>query len=171
MRTETRQHNVYKFDELKKETQEKVINRFREQNEIEFLEESLTDYMFQLLEEHNLKPLNDDAKLYYSLTYCQGDGVCFVGRFNSPLNYLIVINHKGNYYHKRSVEISIMDETGEELQDEKVFNIFKNLYEEICDKIEKQGYAIIENENSEETIKENIELNDYEFLENGEVYK
>ena len=67
--------NVYKFDELSVSVQTKVIDRYRDR---------LSDLPNDNLKEIMNMELNNhvgglDFELSYSLGYCQGDGVSFVG--------------------------------------------------------------------------------------------
>jgi len=163
---------VYKFEELKENIQEKVLNNFRENNDLMFLDEYLNNYLEELLIKYKILVNNDKYfKLYYSLSYCQGDGVCFIGNFEYK-NFKIKIEHNFNYYHKRSTDIYIYkeDKKGNEIEvTEKQEEHFKNIYYEICDLIEKAGYDYIDSENSEENIKELISINEYTFRDSGEM--
>jgi len=151
MRTET--IKLYQFDELSDEAKEKAISKFREDLDFPFLEEDLNKYLKQLLKENKI---NGEPKLMFSFSYCQGDGVCFTGTFKWK-NYLISIVHNDNYFHKHSTDIFMETAFGNEVRAE-VYDEFKELYFDLCDKVEKEGYKII------------VEINDYEFKENGEWY-
>ena len=77
METITKTYNIYKFDELSKEVQKKVIEKESEnlkELEIEdFLKDEMEFYGQQLLEEN----FGDKAifkNVYYDLSYCQGSG-------------------------------------------------------------------------------------------------
>jgi hypothetical protein len=168
--------NVFKFDELPEAIQEKVLNRFRENNDNPFLEDSLYDLLYNKLIENGIEyiPTVDNkggVKLLYSLSYSQGDGCCFTGTFKY-LNKVdeeaitVYIKHRGNYTHSNSVEFSFEDSDGNELMD---VESFKDLYLEICKEIEKAGYEEIEYNNSDECIKETIAANDYEFYDDGTI--
>jgi len=165
--------SIYKYDELSDKVKEKVLERHREHNDFPFLSGDLKEELNTLLEEHKIET-QQNLNLYYSLSYSQGDGCCFIGDFIWN-NYRISIKHIGNYYYSGSVNINIdskFDSEGEdvEITDEEnttAYNEFKSIYKEICDKVESSGYAIIENENSEEYIKDSIEANEEEFYENG----
>ena len=88
--------SVYKFNELSKDTQDKVIKRYRDE---------LTDLLNQYLEgimyqEFNNYTDNLDFRLAYSLDCCQGDGVSFTGSAESKeelftLASLVYDNIKG----------------------------------------------------------------------------
>lgn len=174
----TAEINIYKFEELSNAGKEKVINRFRDNNDISFLKEDLEEELNRLLKENNIDVINN-CDFYYSLSYSQGDGVCFVGQFKYK-KYRITVNHKGHYYHYRSVNFEYeyyepYDKEGNEIvmsrDEHKAINDeFSSIYKDICLKIEKLGYDIIETENSEEHIKEDIEANAYEFYDNGDIY-
>ena len=172
---EIKKIKVYSFEELSKEAKEKVLNDFRENNEYHFLEEYLKDFLKERLKEVKIKEVGE-TKLYYSLSYSQGDGCCFIGLFEWK-NYNIKITHNFRYYHSKSVDFEItqdnlINDVGvKEEADEEIYKEFKKLYENVCYEVEKTGYNFIEAENSEETIKENIEANEYLFYSNGEIYK
>lgn len=162
--------NVYNYEELDEKAKENVLKYFREQEDFYYLEEDLKEYLKQLLEENKIKVIQD-LKLFYSLSYCQGDGACFIGLFNWK-GYEILIKHNSHYYHERSTDIYIykLDKDGNEKEaTEKTYDSFKELYYSICRKIEKSGYEEIEYRQSEESIKELIEMNEYTFRENGEI--
>lgn len=46
----------------------------------------------------------------------------------------------------------------------------KDIYMNLCDELEKQGYEEIEYQFSDECITEDIQANEYEFTEEGHVY-
>jgi len=173
---ELKQIEVYNFEELSDEVKEKVLNKFREQNEYYFLEENLNEELNILLEENGIKPTGE-TNLRYSLGYCQGDGVSFTGNFKfKGFDFIIELGHLSNLYsHSRTTDISTADEYDdngditEELREIREKE-FKNIYYKICDKIEKVGYSHIEADDSEEAIKENIEANEYKFLSNGDIF-
>ncbi len=165
---------VYKFEELKVDIKEKVINQFRENNDMPFLKESLMERLNEILKENNIEVLSG-LELYYSLTCSQGDGVCFIGNFEYKGLYFY-IRHVGRYYHYNSININhelnyeILDEgkiTDEEI--DKLVREFRDAYKAICNKLEKVGYENIEWENKEETIRDTIEANEYEFFANGDI--
>jgi len=168
--------NLYNFEELDKKVQEKVIETFREQNTFDFLEEDLRMLLDEKLEKEKIKVISN-LELYYSLGYSQGDGACFIGFFDWK-KYHIKITHSGNDYHHNSKNIYMYyyDENREDISedeeieaDEKTYNEFEEIYCSICDYIEKSGYRIMEDENSEEAIIETIKSNEYTFRENGEM--
>jgi len=162
----TKTIKVYEFEELKPKIQEKVLNKFRNDNEYIFLYDYLKDFLKDRLKEKKIKEVGTTT-LYYSLSYSQGDGCCFIGMFEYK-NYIINIKHNYRYYHSKSVDIEIFNQKQEEAN-EKIYKEFKELYEDICYEVEKTGYNYMEMEDSEENIKENIKANEYTFRENGEI--
>lgn len=166
----TKQINIYKFDELNDKVKQKVLNRFRDNNDYPFLEEELNESLKELLQEYKIKAL-DTPKLLYSLGYSQGDGVMFEGNFEFN-GVEFSVKHDGHYYHSNSKTIDYDDYDGDNLESdlkEMVYNDFNFFYKEICDKMKKLGYDSIENDDSEQTIKDNIDANDYYFTENGDI--
>ncbi len=125
MRIITKEFRVYKYEELREKAKEKVKQKY-----IGHLDPY--DFTYNVMEDlkniglQNLRP-------YYSLSYCQGDGLCLVGHidfdeispelkkifckdfllsdhkiFKSLKEYSrIEFNHIGKYYHKYSVEIDV----------------------------------------------------------------
>ena len=158
---------VYTIKELNETAKEKALNLLREDNSYDFLSEDLEERLRELLKDNKIK--GDDLKIYYSLSYSQGDGVCFVGNFEYK-DYLVFIKHIGNYNHKNSVEIDILDSESEEVMEDDICEEFKEIFDDICDQLEKIGYNCIEYVDSEENLIDMCEINEYTFLENGEMF-
>ncbi len=161
---------IYKFDELNDEAKQKAIEWYREGDDMPFLSDDMNEYLGELLEEYKFK--NDGVRLFYSLSYSQGDGAMFTGEI-SWKGYTFTIEHYGHYYHENSKQITeITRNNGNEITDKtwsKMFNEFESVYVEICKKVRDYGYSIIEDAQSDETIAENIEANEYEFNEDGSI--
>ena len=200
--------NIYKFDELKEDTQNKIIKDFKE---------ILINDNFDMLSENFNYILKDNYKLYnfeinYSLSYCQGDGVCFYNNKYNLLSYEVLKNKdtkNANIFEKYIIENDLINdellqylENGYNLgifkrnsnysyaatcfidyeyyynDDEKeainkyidsLVNILYKLYINICEELEKIGYS---NYNvSDQEVKEYISDQEFEFLENGEIYE
>lgn len=172
---ETKQINIYDYDELTDEVKEKVLNDFRSRNDYYFLEECLTESLNALIKEHEINALTT-PELRYSLNYSKGDGLSFIGDFEyKGIKFYLRLGSLSNYYsHSNTIDISREDEDEDEnditeevkqvIEDE-----FKEIFFKICNQLEKEGYDFIEYEDSEEAIKEMIEANEYKFRENGEI--
>lgn len=184
---ETKQINIYDFDELSEGVKEKVLNQFRENiSDCPYLEDNITERLHETLNEKGIKVLRD-CSLRYSLGYCQGDGLSFIGDFEfKGIDFNIGLNSWGNHYqHSRTTEINRINEICEIYEDdgditeelkiieeqkaEEIKQEFKDIYLKICDKLEKEGYSMIEYENSDEAISDNIKANEYKFRENGDI--
>lgn len=166
--------NIYKFDELDKKVQEKVLDKFRENEDFSFLEDMLNDQITELLKEESIEEQNK-TNVLYDLSYSQGSGVCFIGTFKMKVldkEYTITIKHMGHYYHSKSVEffIEVLGSDGCEDISSDIYVLFRDRYNRICVKLERIGYEEIEYRNSEENIIETIDNNDYEFYANGDMY-
>ena len=125
MRTITKEFKIYRYEELNKKAKEKV-----RQDYIENLDAA--DFTNTVIED--LKSIGlTQLRPYYSLSYCQGDGLCLAGHIDfdeitpelkkifykdfilsdyKTLKSLkeysrIDFNHIGRYYHKNSVDIDI----------------------------------------------------------------
>jgi len=158
--------NVYSFKELSKEAQKKVLDDYRADNDMPFLSELMSETLTEQLKKHGLK--SENAKTYYSLSYCQGDGAMFEGDFEWK-KYSVYIKHSGHYYHSNSKTIEIQENNnlGYDVDDNIVYDKFEKIYQSICAELEKAGYAYIEAENKDENIIEEIEANEWTYEANG----
>lgn len=159
--------NLYTIDELKEKYPkgyEKALQDWRESNEYWGLEEYMTEYCKELLKENEIE---GDPKLFYSLSYCQGDGAMFEGDFVWE-GYDVNVKQSGHYYHYNSKDTTITDEEEDDISED-VYIDFNNIYVDICKKLEKAGYDYIEGENEEENILDNMRANEYIFTENGKI--
>lgn len=189
--------SVYKFNELSKEVQEKVIKRYRD---------GLADVLYTSLENIMNWKFNNYTnylgfELAYSLNCCQGDGVSFTGNVEGkeelftlaslvydnkiPKNVLRLINwdtiykvdfvrNSYSYVHKYTVTISIIDNYNmnkEYCRISRAMTEFENAinkwYLNVCDTLEKFGYTTIEDMDSDDNIKSYIEANELEFFMDG----
>lgn len=165
----TKTINLYSFNELSKEAQEKARAEWASKNDYPFLNEWMTERLKDLLAEHKIK--SDDMKVYYSLSYCQGDGAMFTGEFIWK-KYTIFITHSGHYHHSnsKSIEIHETNNLGIDIGDDyepKVYADFEKIYQKICKELERYGYDLIETEDSMENFKEMCDANDYFFTMDG----
>lgn len=126
---QTYQIITHSFKELSQDAQKQAIEKVKDSKELELNIQDQYEFFTEDQEEY-LTGLNfDDVKLYYSLSYCQGDGLCFEGniylsslmeneeftklltekqkknvkRFLNCDDNKITITHRGNYYHNKSV--------------------------------------------------------------------
>ena len=101
---------VYNFDELSEGVKTKVIEDYRELLAALRNQDLIKEYLQSILEDdYNLK----DFEVDYSLSYSQGDGVCFYG--NNVLSYTILKN--GDYNNANAFEKYVLDNyKGEEFE-------------------------------------------------------
>lgn len=111
---------LYKFEELSKEAKERAIEQWREKgydfddNDAQFLTEDFKE----ILKERGFY----DPKVYWSLGYCQGDGVCFegaiepselfkqkgFGRFKELAEHIgIRVRSDGRMCHSNSMDLEV----------------------------------------------------------------
>lgn len=194
MRVRTRVDSVYKFEELEDSIQQKVMEKIASENMEWFPVEDLTYQFEQVLEEYGF-PTDD---IEWRLSWSQGDGVAFYGTVN-VYKYLTAMkqrtkwrillksgmyidarftrNSYSNFYshfntmgldleveHSERELTALEVSTGERLRDQLIED-----KREMCDRLERMGYAEFEWISSEEYIKEQIEANDYEFTWEGEL--
>lgn len=170
MKKITIEYNLYKFSELSDKAKERALNKFNEYNDFnDILLEDLDQWLLFRLKENNIAINN--YKILYSLSYSQGDGVCFTGNFEWN-GYDIKISHTGRYYHSRSVGFEITKEHEDESYEvsDEIYEEWRVLYQSICYDLEKNGYETIDYETSEEHFNELCEINDYMFFDSGEMF-
>ena len=189
--------DIYKFNELAKDVQNKVIQRYREES-ADLLTWDLENIMNR---EFNNYTNYLGFELAYSLSDCQGDGVSFTGNVEGkeelftlaslvydnkiPKNILRLINWdiiykidfvRSNYHyvHKYSVQIKIIDNYNtnkDYCHISRAMTEFENAinewYLQTCDNLERFGYDTIENMYSDDNIKSYIEANELEFFIDG----
>lgn len=158
--------NVYPYKELNEKAKEYARRERNAHNDLSFIQEFMTEYLKEELTEKGIK-YNDDLKVFYSLSYCQGDGAMFQGLITWK-DLDIKITHTGRYYHAYMKNIETIDK---DFVSENEAKEFENLYVSICKDLEKYGYDLIETEQSAENFAEECEANDYLFLSDGERYK
>ena len=129
-----------------------------------FMSDNMTENLKELLRQNKIK---GEPTLYYSLSNSQGDGVCFIGSFEWK-NYKVYIKHVGHYYHSNSVSIDIETRFGNPAKED-IETEFKSLFKSICSQMEKYGYEIIDGAYDEKNIIDNMESNEYQFFENGDM--
>lgn len=156
--------NVYEFDELSEEAKQQAINNWYTNETYPCLEDNLEEFSYPLLEDNKIEIMKN-FDILYSLSNCQGDGVCFVGEFKWK-KYHISITHNFRYYHNRSTDINITTQFDNEAKEE-IYKDFKKIYYSICDKIEKGGYEELEYRMDFKEFEELCQVNEYTFLENG----
>ena len=184
---------LYKFTELSENAKNAAIEKHKENSEI-FLDFFSDDCHEQIRE----KGFKGNIKLQYSLSCSQGDGLSFSCDYFDNLNALFIeilgtekqktidsiINNisfkcDGNngrycYASKNDINLELDDYKGNNyLIHEivsKVESKLKDLYIDLCNQLEKQGYDDIEYQYSDEYITETLTENDCYFTIDGKIY-
>ena len=158
----TIQQNIYTIDELEPKVRDKVIQKWRDNDDMPFMSEYMKEYLTELLEENDI--LCHNVKIYYSLSHSQGDGAMFEGTFTYN-NHDITVKQRGHYYHAWSKDI------GAPTMSEREYKDFDEMYVGICKKLEKAGYAYMDSESDEENIIENIRANEHGYYKDGTKHR
>lgn len=166
MRTETKQINIYNFNELSKELQEKMIEKEIEyQHEAyceSFLHEEMEYQADRLLKKYFKNNRPELKDIYYDLSYRQGSGAMFEFNLYYYNKFVKIKHYGGDYYHSKSFIIDTWELTDK--QEKQLKNKIIKMFEEF----EKTGFELVE---YRITKKEAIEiLEENEYLENGEIY-
>lgn len=148
MRKVTKEYEVYKFEELEKEVQEKILEKYTQYEYEWYVDDILHSDMIELAKD-SLENYFKGAKydnIYYDLSYCQGSGAMV--EFNIDLKYLNnkykmltdeeingledfggtnikVYHNNSHYYHERTFDIDWNDFTMYTYMDEYCENIEK----------------------------------------------
>lgn len=199
MKTITQTINLFKFEELIEEVQQKVIEKNRYINTDFDWHESI----FESFKEDNEKYF-DIKNIYFTGFYSQGDGAMFEyscineNLLNEAIESLnlqkwkkqilstqICISGKGvqrgHYYHENSCDHTIYIEDNNNGYYQNIYDLIDlyssdiedfiiTKYKDICHDL----YKNLENEHdylqSDEVIKETLICNDYDFTEEGDIY-
>lgn len=199
MRQETKTYQLYAFNELNEETQEKVIDKFRDIN-------TSDSFWYECIYEDaktiaNLFGLDID-KIYFSGFWSQGDGASFEGSYEykkkslqsvkdyAPLDNdlhdiverIVKLQKKhfyklyaktsvsGHYVHSGCMSVDVINENKTHGYPDNEEDELKQLLREFADWIYSRLSDEYDYQTKDETIKEFLEANDYEFLESGELY-
>lgn len=169
MQKVTKVYNVYEFDELEENIKKELIEQEKQQQKEMYCEHSLYYDMEDKAEELLKKYFGKNAtfkNVYYSLSYCQGDGAMI----EFDLYYykkFVKIRHNGHYYHKYSFIINDIDTYSNYLTEKQE----KHLKEKIIkmnDELEAYGWQLADCEISDD---EAIEfLKEFNYLKNGKQF-
>lgn len=176
---------IYKFDELDKDIQEKLIKE-----EKEYCFNSYMENFFQDDMEHKAQELVDDyfgsdadfIQTYYSLSYCQGDGAMIEFNINiidlnkiyhifsdeeiryitdkGIVNDIRIEHNNSNYYHEYTFNIDYDYYNDYDFEDiENEYNISKEEFETIDDRFYKLVDYSNKHYTDSEFIKDIISMN------------
>jgi len=182
---------VYKFSELSEEIRKKVIERWYDNEDYPYL----TDDLLQKLAHFDKAKIFSDVKMAYSLSNCQGDGLSFSSTINLEaflkkvyskklssekirllLDYIYKVFSQHNkgmycYYHKSDVCFTYNEDEKDNMEQlwRDVFAEIQTYYCDMCKKLEKSGYAILEYRPSDSEFSEFSDDNNYEYYSNGKM--
>lgn len=156
---------LYFFNDLEDEAKEKAREWYRNGNsDSPFLSDYLHEITSEMLTEAGYTV--EDLEMFYSLSYCQGDGVSFSATLEKGNARYFVSKYAffGRDVHEMSMNVEGEDlTTFESIECDDILEEMR----EIARKVEKLGYEYIENENSDETVDDNINVNEYTFTREG----
>jgi hypothetical protein len=175
--------NAYTFEELSENAKKKAIeNNIHINTEDDFWHELLIDGFIEDLDKIGF----ENAKIYFSGFWSQGDGLCFDAdiniynfcettnekRVSNFANIFIEKNQYSNHYNHEKTRYTNYELTnGRNINN--VIDILKNKIEALRLEKCREFYNILEKEyyflQSDETIIETILSNEYEFNENGQL--
>ena len=195
MKTITKTINLYRFDELSEDAQEKVRYDIQQLDCKTFFEEDM-QYHVECLEES--QELFQSLKLEgYSLSYCQGDGVSITAEsFKIPdqetadkvqstlceefpdddwkveVGHMVDIewckvNH--SHMHENTYVIYGFYYAGYAFTCDDLKDSIQSAMRDICKEAERMGYDQIDDYGSHEHVSKTCEINDYWFTEDGEI--
>lgn len=195
MRTETTTKNIYTFDELPEEIQEKAIDKLRDIN----VDHEWWEYIYDDAKEIGKLMGIKITNIYFSGFSSQGDGACFEGEYfynkggvkalkdyapqdkelhrivkelqkiERPAFYHLYayVKHRGHYYHEMETDIEVRNDYRDVSDDEE--NGIKETLRDFMRWIYRTLKKEFEYLTGEEAIRETIIANEYEFDENGNL--
>ena len=155
---------IYNFNELDEEIQKKLIEKEKENQKELFCECFLLEKMQEKAKELLQKYFKNSAtfgRVFYSLSYCQGDGAMIEFELKY-YNKIVQVKHHGHYYHEKSFQVCSY-----ELTEKQEKQLKEKIYKMNCELV-KYGYDLIEFEYPDNEIIEI--LNEDEYFENGNIY-
>ena len=160
----TKKYNIYNFEELSEEVQKNLIEQEKENIYNSYIDCCLYEEMKEKARSILYKNFGNKATLknvYYSLSYCQGDGAMMEFELYY-YNKFVKIHHSGFYYHSRSFTIDTYDLT--EKQEEQLKQKIIAMNEEL----ENYGWHLINWEPESAEAIENLQQNKY--LQDGSIF-
>jgi len=167
MRKETKEYEVYKFEELSDEVKEEVLEHFRYFN----VEHDWWEYTYEDAERVGIKITGFNLD--------RGDSIKgeFIYHAKDTAEDIIKEHGKDCNTYKLAkkylddiIPIEMMEKFTEKLDEDKL----EEISEEFLKDILHEYWKILDREYeyliSDECIKESIECNDYEFTEDGKIY-
>jgi hypothetical protein len=163
---ETVTTKVYNYTELSDEAKEKAREWYKEGDELPFLPEDINEQAHNIINNH--KDLDDVVieNIFYSLSYCQGDGL-MIEMTGNYKEFHFKVKQNGHYNHERSTTISLWNDECEE-EDHEEFE--EKVYIPICEELRDFGYDTIESMNNDEFVADALTNNDYQFYSDGSLY-
>ena len=166
----TKVYDVYDFEELDKEIQKKLIEEEKRSEAEFYLDTFLIEDMQEKAKELLKKYFRKNAtflNVYYSFTYCQGDGAMI--EFDLYYyNKFVKIRHNGNYYyHSRTFKIDDVSTYGEYLTDKQEEQLKAKIIK-MNEELEKAGWQLVKYEPDDATAIEF--LKGQKYLKDGSVF-
>lgn len=167
---------VYTIDELSKDAKEKARNWWKDNDELPFLSNAMHDHLLDLVKDSAITIDADSLRVYYSLSYCQGDGAMFeaTGNFShGGVSYCFKVKHQGHYYHEKSYSVELWDENSDASDtndNDELHTAFSSFYEGVCSALAKYGYEYIESERDDENVDRNLRESEYTFTIDGKYF-
>ena len=190
--------NLYSFDELNPAAKEKAIEKERQRKyECSYLLEGFNeDSIYKIINlgfenpeiNYSLNNCQGDGLSFKASNYDKEKLIELFKKYLGPnkektidliLNYLSIEikGNKGNHYcyaSKNDIELNFEYYKSEVPNIENIIaaveNDLKDIYMNICYKLEERGYKELEYQFSDECIIEDIQANEHEFTKEGNIY-
>lgn len=154
---------LYHYADLTPEAQAKAREWYISTDDLPFLEEDMRNYVTdQIINEGYT--LENDLKVFYSLSHCQGDGASFSVNLTKDGKWYYVKQSDPHYVHENTISVTADDGEGNEIDAEAV----EEQMRAIARNVAKYGYSVIKDAHSDETIAEAMEANEYTFTSTGQ---
>lgn len=165
MKEVTKTFKVYSFEELKKDIQEKLIEKEAEEQQDIYCNDCLYDDLMNeaeiLLEKYFGKKAQLN-RIYYDLSYSQGSGAIIEFELEYYGHNIKVIQ-SSRYYHEYAFSLNYEGFLGEKREEK-----LKDKIVEMNKELAKIGYSLIDYDNFIDVARDYLE--EQNFLENGEIF-
>lgn len=186
---------VYYFNELSEEAKERAVDAIIRAglNFTEIEVESITEVFKDEVIKYGF---DEDVRVEWRLSYSQGDGVAFYGNLdfsrwlsnnknlfsneeldvleNDYIEVLVYPNSFGRLYsHYNTMDIKLNSNYLDEYTDlfDKIYDTINDDIKNLSKRLENLGYEMIDYYNSFEYVKELAIANEFEFFEDGTLFR
>lgn len=156
---------VFFYDDIPTEAgKEKARSWYKDSDDMPWLEEYVTEKIVEGLDKIGYSV--DGVRVFYSLSYSQGDGVSFEGTVTyEKTGKAYTVKQSGRYCHEYTMSAYTEDYDGYEQDAD---DAFMDSIRSVAIDAKRAAYREMEAEREDESVAETIRANGYTFTADGE---